>query len=328
MAAPLPWVVGPWVRGERFHGRADLLARLESSAPGLQWLAGGRRIGKTSVLRELERRAITDPHGPVPLVLDLQGVESPADLDLAVADAFSDLEPAAARRLGSGPPLESMPASAALATTAGGALRHRARLLVLVDEAEALGAVATTDPVAAAAFGAALTAGGNVSTVVASSVRLEAVARRTPGLSWLAPAMAAATWIGPLADDEVADLLTQRRLPPEHRPAWPGGGPSRVAALAGGHPFLLQLLAKRVTEADDLAAAERSIDCEPAVRSLVEIDLRLLSELDRATVSAVVLGESVSAAGERLGMLVAMGLLSRTDTGRLTPGNAAVARWG
>lgn len=328
MSAPLPWVVGPWVRGERFYGRSVLLESLESAGPRLRWLAGCRRVGKTSVLRELERRALAADAGPIPLVLDLQGVESAADLDAAVADAALDLEPAAAARLGVLDGLEGLAAAAVIDVITERASRGPLPVLMLVDEAESLATVAAVDPDAVAALGARLAGCGGIRTVVASSVRLEIVARRLPGLDWLVPALASPEWLGPLAPEDAAGIVVQGQVPPEDRPPLPEGAVERVLTLAGGHPLLLQLLAKRVAETGDPAAAEQAVASEPAVRSLVEVDLRLLPELDRATVSAVVLGESVSAAGDRVEMLVALGLLRRNGHGRLVPGNAAVARWG
>lgn len=328
MTLLLPWVVGQWVRGGRFYGRAALLAELEAATSGTCWLAGCRRVGKTSVLRELERRALAAPDGPVPLVLDLQGVGSAAELDLAVADAVLDLEPEAVARLGGPWDLAGLEAGAVAELVAAQAVRRGLALLVLVDEAETLATVATLDPGAVAALGEVLAAGPRVRTVVASSVRLEVMARRVSGVAWLQEALTSPRWLGPLAAADAVEVVRQSRLADELRPVLPEGAVERVLALAGGHPFLLQLLAKRVAEAGDPAAAERAVESEPALRSLVDVDLRLLPELDRATVSAVVLGESVSAAGDRVEMLVALGLLRRDGHDRLVPGNAAVARWG
>ena len=57
----IPYVVGQWVRGDRFYGRqAHLQEILEGPRESL-WLLGTRRIGKTSLLRQLEWIASRNP---------------------------------------------------------------------------------------------------------------------------------------------------------------------------------------------------------------------------------------------------------------------------
>jgi hypothetical protein len=48
-----PFVVGGWVRGERFFGRRDLLHEILEGERAFVWVLGTRRIGKTSLLKQL-----------------------------------------------------------------------------------------------------------------------------------------------------------------------------------------------------------------------------------------------------------------------------------
>jgi predicted AAA+ superfamily ATPase len=49
-----PYVVGQWVRGEKFYGRVALIAEILHGPRNAIWLLGYRRIGKTSLLRQIE----------------------------------------------------------------------------------------------------------------------------------------------------------------------------------------------------------------------------------------------------------------------------------
>ena len=60
---PNPYVVGQWVRGERFYGRASLIDEILSGPRNSTWVLGTRRIGKTSLLSQLERLTSQDDSG-------------------------------------------------------------------------------------------------------------------------------------------------------------------------------------------------------------------------------------------------------------------------
>lgn len=323
---PRPWVVGPWVCGPRFYGREDLLSQLARSPPAVHWVAGCRRIGKTSLVRELERRMNALERGPIPVVVDLQGLGTGPDLDLALEDAVLDLAPPAASRLG----LEGLPHTQARAPDQlrilGDAARTHGRTLwVLVDEAEGLTTIAATDPALTTDLGAVIVEHPAVASLVVSSIRLRTLARSTGGLDWLHPALAEPVWIGSLHPAAAADLVRQTQLPAASRPDVPPGGDARVLELAGGHPFLLQLLAKRVAEAGDPGAAQQTISGERAVAGLVPVDLSLLPSAHRAVLGRVLeSGDQVDPSPE-IDELLALGLVRRCADGALAAGNAAIA---
>ncbi len=87
-----PYVVGQWVRGERFYGRRALIDEILNGPRNSLWVLGTRRIGKTSLLKQLEH--LTSPEGSayVPIFWDLQGADDPDELKLTFADALLDAE--------------------------------------------------------------------------------------------------------------------------------------------------------------------------------------------------------------------------------------------
>lgn len=66
---PNPYKVGSVVVGDDFYGRAELIESLLSSTESNHWLVGVRRIGKSSLLHQIKRRA-QKPWIPIYLPLD------------------------------------------------------------------------------------------------------------------------------------------------------------------------------------------------------------------------------------------------------------------
>ena len=76
-----PYVVGQWVRGQSFYGRGELLEEILRGNRNCLWLLGTRRVGKTSVLKQLEFLALdSEELRYFPLFWDLQGSDEPQDL--------------------------------------------------------------------------------------------------------------------------------------------------------------------------------------------------------------------------------------------------------
>ena len=86
-----PFVVGQWVRGDRFYGRELLIRELLESPMNVLWVLGTRRIGKTSLLKEVELRTATSGNH-FPVFWDFQGATSPEELHEVYGEALLDAE--------------------------------------------------------------------------------------------------------------------------------------------------------------------------------------------------------------------------------------------
>ena len=69
----IPYVVGRWVRGRNHYGRERLTDHLLNASDSAIWLLGTRRMGKTSMLKQLELVAEHPESVLVPLFWDMQG---------------------------------------------------------------------------------------------------------------------------------------------------------------------------------------------------------------------------------------------------------------
>ena len=90
----IPYIVGRWVNAHHHYGRQRLFAYLLDTPDSATWIVGARRMGKTSLLRQLEALAGNANSELAPLFWDLQGCETSGDLS---AELFLALEDAGDR---------------------------------------------------------------------------------------------------------------------------------------------------------------------------------------------------------------------------------------
>ena len=156
-----PYTVGRWLRGADHYGREQLLDYLMSAEDPAIWVVGTRRMGKTSLLRQLEWLLITQENANfVPLFWDLQGSETKDDFDYELFLAVED-EMARFEALGVDVSALYNRDAIQILRTLQRALKARDKqLLLLIDEAEAWISLAKNDYQALARLRKAFQSGG------------------------------------------------------------------------------------------------------------------------------------------------------------------------
>lgn len=142
----VPYIVGRWVRGRDHYGRQRPISHIIQTEDPAIWIVGTRRMGKTSLLKQLELETDTQESKLVPLFWDLQGCESFDDLSyellMALEDAAERFEPL-------GIDLESFEnkdAIAILRRLNRAVSEQGKKLFVLIDEAEVLIKIGEEEP--------------------------------------------------------------------------------------------------------------------------------------------------------------------------------------
>jgi hypothetical protein len=134
----IPYIVGRWVNAHNHYGRQRLFAYLLDTPDSATWIVGARRMGKTSLLRQLEGLATSSNSELTPLFWDLQGCETSGDLSaelyLAIEDA-SDRFAALGVKCSEFEGLDALMILRRLARALNSAGR---KLFLLIDEGEAL----------------------------------------------------------------------------------------------------------------------------------------------------------------------------------------------
>ena len=142
----VPYIVGRWVRNQNHYGRQRLFTYLLNTSDSAVWVVGSRRIGKTSLLRQLE--FLTDSPGSdlVPLFWDMQGCANSGDLSF---ELFMAIEDEAERFAALGvivAELEGQDALVILRRVGRSVAAAGKTLLLLIDEAEVLINLARGEP--------------------------------------------------------------------------------------------------------------------------------------------------------------------------------------
>jgi hypothetical protein len=276
-----PFIAGSWVRADNFFGRAEILQEVLDGDRDALWAVGARRLGKTSLLKELEYRVQQNPQTPfVPLYWDLQGSGDSRGLADGLLGSVEDSESFRRATDVAGEDLEGLPIGEMLTTLIRRTVRSGWRLLLLVDEAEELLTVARADAGVIPRLRKTLQKGPEVRAVLTSTKRLARIDERTdfatsPFLQGFIPPL----YLTPLATDEARALLARGRFSPDDV--------DLIMQRTANHPFLLQLIASRLFENHDLALTLDQIASDEMVANFFSTDFQTLEPEERALLEEV-----------------------------------------
>ena len=265
-----PFVVGQWVRGENFFGREKIIAELLFGPRQAVWVAALRRMGKTSLLREVERRAAHETNSSfLPLYWDCEGAIDDATLRESLLAALDETVSA----LHVDNSWESLSTPEVLRKVQQEAKARGRTLFLLCDETEALLAVAQNDPHLLARLRRALQS-NNVRCILTATRRLAKLetfdeAGTSPFLQGFVPPL----YLGPWPETEARLLLAQAGFSLETQ--------KELFQRSGGHPFLLQLLAKRTLELGNLDQAYEHLQHDATLHNFFAVDLNTLQPAER-----------------------------------------------
>jgi DNA-binding winged helix-turn-helix (wHTH) protein len=337
----VPFVVGQWVRRENFYGRSAVIDEVLGGNRNWLWLLGTRRIGKTSVLKQLEHLALNSPDlGFLPVFWDLQGADRPEELHLDFADALLDAEERL-EQIGIG--LTEVRADDCFDSL--GRLRRKLlskdlRLLLLCDEVEELIQLNRQDPSILRKLRRALHSRDGIRSVLASSSRLWQLAQTdedtSPFLDGFTPPLA----IGSLDDEAARQLIRQSQLPEAAHPKFGDHEVERIRHQCGNHPYQIQLLCRRVLDRGDLDEAIEEVAHDRAVSFFFSVDYELRSDEERTILRF--LADQTGATLEEirakadgtsdsvtisLSTLCELGLIERDAKGRYEIASQFLKRW-
>ncbi len=281
-SSSIPFVVGQWVRGERFYGRQEQLEEILDGHRNWHWLLGTRRVGKTSLLKQLEYLTASEPErGYFPVFWDFQGSDDPEELHLDFQDALLDAE----ERLEEiGIELGQVEADNLFVSL--GRLRRKLRrkglkLLLLCDEVEELIKLNEKAPALLRKLRRAMQSREDIRSVLASSIRLWALAEQRDDTSPFLHGFTPPLYIRTLGDGAARALIRQSQLPAASRPAFDQPSVELIRERCDNHPYLIQLVCKRCLELGDLEEACEEVATDRMVSYFFSIDFEMLTEVER-----------------------------------------------
>ena len=270
-----PYVAGSWVRGENFFGRGSLVRQILDGERDSLWVVGARRLGKTSLLKELEYRVLQNPQTPyAPLYWDLQGSGDARGLADSLLESVEDSDPFRRATDVEIDQLEGLTVPDMLTTLARRTVKSGWRMLLLVDEAEELLTVAEQAPVVLARLRRILQKGPDLRSVLTSTKRLAMIDETTsfatsPFLQGFIPPV----YLTPLTPEETGELLARGNFTGDER--------ATIIDRTGCNPFLVQLIASRLFESRDLGATLSQVAADEMVANFFAVDFQTLGKDER-----------------------------------------------
>jgi hypothetical protein len=293
-----PFIAGSWVRGDNFFGRSDVLREVLEGERNALWIVGARRIGKTSLLKELELRSQSGTQSPfAPLYWDIQGSADARGLADSLLESVEDSESFRRATDIGVEDLEGLSVHEMLTTAVRKTVRSGWRLLLLVEEAEELLNLARTDVALVARLRRVFQKGPELRTVITSTRRLARIDEQ-PGFS-TSPFLHGFTpplYLTPLEPDDARALLARGGFAPAEV--------EEIVTRTAAHPFLVQLIASRLFENHDLALTLDQVASDEMVSNFFSVDHQTLEPAERVLLEeAARLGPATRAAlGEASGL--------------------------
>ncbi|MCG3118959.1 MAG: Serine/threonine-protein kinase PknD [bacterium] len=271
-SGPNPFVIGQWVRGEKFFGRDALITELLEGPRSAIWVAGLRRMGKTSLLREIERRVAKEvATAYLPLYWDLEGALDDVTLRESLLAALDEIPSG----LEAEAEWEELSPPEVIRKIQKAARQQGKILLLLCDEVEALLAVAKDNPHLLARLRRVMQTSDSVRCILTATRRLARLetletTETSPFLHGFVPPL----YLPPMNEAEIQPLLAKAGFAPEMQKI--------LYQLAGGHPFLLQVLAKRTLELGAVDQAFESMKHDETLQNFFIVDYNTLQPTEKA----------------------------------------------
>ncbi|HHW87984.1 MAG TPA: AAA family ATPase [Chloroflexi bacterium] len=287
----IPYIVGRWVSAHHHYGRQRLFAYLLDTPDTAIWVVGARRMGKTSLLRQLELLTSQPDSELTPLVWDLQGCETSGDLS---AELYLALEDVSERFVALGVnvrDLEGLDALMILRRLTRTLSSQGRRLLLLIDEAEALINVARTEAAWLARLRRALQ-DPQQKTIIASTkllVQLNELTTDWPTSPFLFGFNLVNLWS---LDQEAAVALIEQRQA-ERQVYVDATVREEILLHTNRHPYLLQFLCQRLYCEDEAGQGylrppvDADLDPDHLLASFFLIDFQHLTRLERRILLAI-----------------------------------------
>ncbi len=286
-----PYVVGRWVSGTDHYDRQSLIEYLLNSQDTAIWVVGTRRMGKTSLLRQIE--LVTDhPDSKfVPVYWDLQGLATAEEL---TEDLCWGMESCGHRFAGlelDWDQMRGLDVATVLRRVCRELRLHDRQLLLLVDEAEALIKVSQTNPTWLARLRKS-TQEGNLRTIIASTRQLSQLTDESS--DWMTSPFLFGfhlVILWPLKRDGAAALV--RQLQGRGLVQVDDALVDQILHYTNHHPYLIQSLCERLYQVDEEGQSylrpiqEDDLVVSHMLADYFQVDFQRLSEIERKLVLTV-----------------------------------------
>ncbi len=271
-----PYVAGNWVRGKHFFGRKEFINELLENRKQTVWVAGTRRFGKTSLLKQIEYLTQSGVYAKslIPLFWDLQGSQNEAGLRESLLESIEDCEEIFAAIGVDIEELESSDFFSVLRHVKRKAKEHHLCLLLLCDESEELLTIEKNSPEILPKLRRFFQSGGNLCTILTATRRLGELSKTNmPETSPFLHGFLPPAYLPPFADEDVRQLAQLGDFNESVT--------AEIIEKTNKHPYLVQLLCKRLFEVGDLQQVIEEIAMDDLIGHFFASDFQTLSNREK-----------------------------------------------
>jgi hypothetical protein len=339
-----PYIVGRWLYGAEHYGRQRLLEYLIHTPDPAIWVVGTRRMGKTSLLRQLEYLTDQADSPLVPLFWDIQGCETPEDLSYDLCSGIEDKSERFAALGIDVSQLYTMDVIRIIQTLQRALRQSNKKLFLLVDETEALINLGEKEGQFLARL-RKIFQNGSQRTVMASTKSLMRL--NDLNSNWLtSPFLFGVSLVNlwSLDPEAAADLVLQKQS--DEKMVVNSGLLDEILVHTNRHPYLIQYLCQRlfiqISEDSGTLRPIQDADLRPdhQLAGFFQVDFEHLAPMERQILLTVsrygliteerLVGELAHVAPGRVSMFAygmhKLGYL-RSVYGQWTLGNEFLRRW-
>jgi hypothetical protein len=156
------------------------------------------------------------------------------------------------------------------------------RLLLLCDEVEELINLSRNAPSLLRKLRRIMQSHEGIRCVIASTIRLWALAEQRGDTSPFLHGFSPPLYIGPLSEDEAMALARQDQAPPDATPGLTDAEAGEICRRCDNHPYLIQLVGKRMCELGDLDEACHQVASDRMINYFFSVDFELLSTTEQS----------------------------------------------
>lgn len=321
-----PFSAGRWVSGPGFFCRQELIRGLLTSNEACDWVIGKRRIGKTSLLRQIEALINGEKDRGFALFWDIQGSYDAGGLTDSLIDAIEDSRDQFPEKWEETQfkTDERLPCGQILKRLSRAFHGQGGRLTLLIDEAEEFMTIGKQSPDVLSRLRKFFQSSHHVHTIISSTPRLEQLHKTieintSPFLHGFH-----AAYLGNLTRQGCVDLLKTGISKDEIIES--------ILARTDCNPFEAQLFAKHYFERPDLERVALHLEANPSLTQVIEVNFDLLTVEEQDLLKDVFSGktkrnqfddtEKVLAA-----KMIQLGYLELEQEGELRVGSYFQKRW-
>ncbi|MFQ5824541.1 MAG: protein kinase [bacterium] len=286
-----PFIAGSWVRGENFFGRENLLHEILDGSRNYVWVAGTRRLGKTSLLKQIEFLTQEGVYSNkyISLFWDMQGSQDLTGLKDALLESIEDAEERFEDIGIDIDALEGLDVFGILRILKRKAKEENLKLMILCDESEELINIEKHNPEALPKLRRVFQQGENIYTILTATKRLSKLERSMiPDTSPFLHGFIPPVYLTRLENEEAEQLI---RL---------GGFKNElimeIMIKTDNHPYLIQLICKRLFDIGDMEKVIQEVSADDMVSHFFSVDFQYLHPKEKEILLYILQSQDLTSA--------------------------------